>query len=207
MNVLVVAPHPDDESIGCGGTLRLHADRGDRVEVVFLTSGELGLPKLEPDAARKVREAEAEEAAILLGVTRLTFLRHSDWFVGDATDAVVADLCGVFERDPPERVLFPHAAEEHPDHRAAAAVVLDVTQQLGAKPSLAAYEVWTPMTRFDDVSDISDVMATKLDAVRTYRSQFSTFRYDDAVEGLNRFRGALAARCAYAEVFQEFWEA
>jgi len=43
MKVLIIAPHPDDESIGCGGTLCLHARRGDPMAVVYLTSGELGL--------------------------------------------------------------------------------------------------------------------------------------------------------------------
>ena len=69
MNVLVVAPHPDDESIGCGGTICLHAGRGDRVAAVFLTSGECGLsdmPKLE---ATRMREREAEEAAGILGIS------------------------------------------------------------------------------------------------------------------------------------------
>ena len=46
MNVVLIAPHPDDESIGCGGTVCHHTDRGDRVAVVFLSSGELGLQHL-----------------------------------------------------------------------------------------------------------------------------------------------------------------
>jgi LmbE family N-acetylglucosaminyl deacetylase len=57
------------------------------------------------------------------------------------------------------------------------------------------------MIEFDDVEDITPVMDTKLRAVRAYASQLTTFSYDDAVEGLNRFRGELAAKCRYGEVF------
>ena len=202
MKVLVVAPHPDDESIGCGGTVRLHVERGDRVDVVFLTSGELGLEELAPDTALKVREEEAEEAAAVLGINRLTFLRHPDWFVDDVGDAVRDDLVRLIEADAPDRVLHPHAGEAHPDHAAAARIVDRVSDLIGPPFVRVAYEVWTPMTDFDDVEDISAVVATKLHAVRTYTSQLAKFRYDDAVEGLNRFRGALAGHCAHAEVFQ-----
>ena len=59
MNVLVIAPHPDDESIGCGGTLCLHARRGDPITVAYLTSGELGLKHLARNKARLTREREA----------------------------------------------------------------------------------------------------------------------------------------------------
>jgi LmbE family N-acetylglucosaminyl deacetylase len=202
VNVLVVAPHPDDESIGCGGTVRLHVERGDRVDVVFLTSGELGLEDLAPDAARKVREDEAEQAAAVLGLTRLAFLRHPDWFLGDAADAACTDLVRLVEEWAPDRVLHPHAGDAHPDHAAAARIVEQVSTRVDRPFSRAAFEVWTPMTDFDDVEDISSVIERKRAAVGSYVSQLAKFRYDDAVEGLNRFRGALAGHCEYAEVFQ-----
>ena len=202
MNVLVVAPHPDDESIGCGGTLRLHVERGDRVDVAFLTSGELGLEELAADAARKVREDEAERAAAVLGLGRLTFFRHPDWFLADVVDAACADLIRLVEELAPDRVLHPHRGDAHPDHAAAARIVDQASALLDRAFERVAYEVWTPMTDFDDVEDITGVFDTKLAAVRTYASQLSKFRYDDAVDGLNRFRGALAGHCAYAEVFQ-----
>jgi LmbE family N-acetylglucosaminyl deacetylase len=204
VNVLVVAPHPDDESIGCGGTLRLHVQRGDRVDVVFLTSGELGLEELPADDARQVREREAEQAAAILGLSSLTFLRHPDWFLSDTEETVGKDLIRVVEQRAPERVLFPHGAEAHPDHAATARIVDRVADELRRPFGRVAFEVWTPMIDFDDVEDISGVIDAKLAAVRAYKSQLSKFRYDDAVEGLNRFRGALAAHCAHAEAFRLF---
>jgi LmbE family N-acetylglucosaminyl deacetylase len=58
--VLVVAPHPDDEVMGCGGTICLHRQAGASVTVVFLTSGERGLPDLPADRVRLLREAESD---------------------------------------------------------------------------------------------------------------------------------------------------
>src|SRR4051812_24596047 len=81
--VVVIAPHPDDESIGCGGAILSHTGRGDRVHVVFLTSGELGLKHLKVEEAWNIRESEARAAAGILGISQLTFLRQPDWCVGD----------------------------------------------------------------------------------------------------------------------------
>jgi LmbE family N-acetylglucosaminyl deacetylase len=203
MNVLVIAPHPDDEAIGCGGSICLHAERGDRVVVVFLSSGELGLKKLACAQAWKVREQEAETAAEALGVAAMSFLRRPDWYVGaDVEEAAIA-LAPVLRRERPNRIYLPHVQEWHPDHRASLPVVRRALQSSDLPtPTLLTYEVWTPLEYYDHGEDITRVMRRKLKAVRCYRSQINQFRYDRAVRGLNQFRGALAWGCRYAEVFQ-----
>ena len=203
MNVLVVAPHPDDEAIGCGGAVCLHTDRGDRVVAVFLTSGELGLKHLPMEEARRVRETEAEAAAMVLGLSGVSFLRCPDWSVGENVAAAAAGLRPVLEREGPQVVYLPHPGDGHPDHRAALSVVRAALPGGSSRgPELRAYEVWTPLAEYDRVKDVGAVMARKLRAVRCHASQLGYYRYDRAVIGLNRYRGALAARCRYAEVFQ-----
>ena len=68
-------------------------------------------------------------------------------------------------------------------------------------PDLRAYEVWTPLAAYDHARDVSAVMPRKLRALRCHASQLGHFRYDRAGRGLNRYRGAMATRTAYAEVF------
>ncbi|MDE3066735.1 MAG: PIG-L family deacetylase [Verrucomicrobiota bacterium] len=203
MNVLVMAPHPDDEVIGCGGALCLHARRGDRISAVFLTSGELGLKKRPREEAWKIREAEARRAAKILGLSALHFLRQPDWTLGEHVTAAAAALYPILQQQKPGLIYLPHPQEWHPDHQAALAIVRRALRRGGmAPPKLRGYEVWTPMSRFDEVEHISAVMARKLRALRAHRSQLAEFDYVQAVRGLNQFRGALAARTRFGEVFQ-----
>ena len=203
MNVFVIAPHPDDESIGCGGVLCLHHQRGDRTAVVFLTSGELGLKYLPREKAWAVREKEAKAAAKILGLTKAHFLRQPDWMLGDALKAAARALRPVLLAEKPQLIYVPHEAEWHPDHQAALPVLrLALKGWGGPAPALRAYEVWTPLSMHDHVADITRVMPRKLGALRSHRSQLNEFNYERAVRGLNAFRGELAAKCRYAEVFQ-----
>lgn len=203
--VLVVAPHPDDESIGCGGMIALHRDAGDDVAVVFLTSGERGIPGMAPHDVIAVREAEARAAARLLSVAHVDFLRQPDHALAGHVRAAAAALAPVLAARAPTLVYLPHALEAHPDHRAALPIVrraLASPAAQGARPELCAYEVWTPMPEYGWSVDVGAVMARKLRAVRCHASQLAGFRYDRAVRGLNAYRGELAARCRYAEVFR-----
>jgi|SRR6516165_2270029 LmbE family N-acetylglucosaminyl deacetylase len=203
MNVVVIAPHPDDEAIGCGGTICLHVERGDRVVVVFLTSGELGVKNLSREEVWRIREQEAEGAAEVLGVAAHSFLRRPDWYVGHAVEEGAAALRPVLQREAPNLVFLPHAQEWHPDHRACLPVVAQALESSGLPiPTLLTYEVWTPLAQYDHGENITGVMRRKLKAVRCYHSQLEQFCYDRAVRGLNQYRGALAWGCPYAEVFQ-----
>jgi LmbE family N-acetylglucosaminyl deacetylase len=172
------------------------------VVVVFLTSGELGLKRFPREEAWRVREGEAEAAAEVLGVAALNFLRLPDWDVGDLVDDAAMLLRPILRQERPSVVYVPHPAEWHPDHQAALPIVRAALPDGNDPPQGLTYEVWTPLAAYDHVEDITTVMRRKLQAVRRYRSQIGHFRYDRAVFGLNQYRGSLASRSRYAEVFQ-----
>ena len=204
MNVLVLAPHPDDESIGCGGSILHHAKKGDRIVTVFLTSGELGLKGVTTEEAWRVRETEAHKAGKILGLNELVFFRQPDWYLRKRIRKAAAQLKFLLEQERPQLIYLPHPKEWHPDHQAALPIVKAALALARLRNTeLRGYEIWTPLARFDQVEDISDVITPKLRAVRAYRSQTTEFDYVKAVRGLNQYRGAIAARCGYAEVFQD----
>ena len=202
--VLVLSPHPDDEAIGCGGTIRTHVLDGDEVRVVFLTSGERGCPGRDPAETARTREAEAEAAAVVLGVADLAFWRLPDSALR-ATRAPVDRLRTLVRDWRPDVLYVPHPGEQHPDHRAAARLVRHALDGALA-PVVRLYEVWTPLGGMDAVVDISAHVKAKTAAIRAYASQCAIMRFDEAALALNRYRGEMHSWPGgdYAEVFREW---
>lgn len=204
--VLVVSPHPDDESIGCGGTLRLHARDGDEVRIVFLTSGEAGgFDVISPQELALQREQEAAEAARILGVEEIEFWHQPDSMLR-VNNALVRRLAQTLRTWNPDVVYAPHAHEDSPDHRAGCRLVRRAVASLdgeGARPDCRFFEVWTPIRRIDEIVDISETLDDKLEAIRAHRSQCDIMRFDDAARGLARYRGEMHLWPGgdYAEVF------
>src|SRR5262249_31236048 len=96
-SVMVIAPHPDDEAIGCGGAICLHRQCGDQVHVVFLTSGERGIPGVSEEIARTIREAEARKAGKMLLLENMTFLRLPDLALSEQMERAGQQIRAVFE--------------------------------------------------------------------------------------------------------------
>ncbi len=201
--ILLLSPHPDDESLGCGGTLLRHLHRGDQVHVIFLTSGEQGGHGRSPAETSRRREAEARAAARVLGLRHFEFWHQPDGALR-ATVELVRRLRQKLRSYRPDRIYVTHDREMHPDHRRAARLVRRALSDYpGRRPEVLMYEVWTPIQQLEEIVDISPWLEQKLRAVRAYRSQCAVVGFVAAVKGLNRYRGEMHSWPGgdYAEVF------
>ncbi len=142
--LLAIAPHPDDETLGCGGLLSLAAGRGARIEVLFLTRGERGLPCCSPAEAAAIRELEARAAVEALALADVTL--HFAGLPDGALREDLATLTGVLEQRisaiRPDGIAIPHLNDPHADHRAAAECTLRAAIGSGLRPWLLEYPTW-----------------------------------------------------------------
>jgi LmbE family N-acetylglucosaminyl deacetylase/glycosyltransferase involved in cell wall biosynthesis len=198
--VLVLAPHPDDESLGCGGAIRLHCNHQDPVKVIFVTDGSQGDFKQEyaKDDYIRLRETEAKKAGHLLGVSDITF-----WGIQDrslvANEKLIKRLSKLLDSYRPTLVYAPSPLEFHPDHRATAMLLWQAVQHAGIETQVAFYEVNHPLN-VNTLVDISEVIEQKRQACDAYKSQLQYCPYTEFAVSLNRFRAlTVAGSCGYVE--------
>ena len=203
--VLVFAPHPDDELIGCGGSIIQYVREGARVVIVYMTSGEAAEWHGSSQELSLVREQEARAASEKIGVKDIDFLREPDGAL-IKTEKVIYEVKDLLLKYLPEVIYVPHADEEHKDHQATFQIITAAQQLLvhDKMPLTLCYEVWTPLQRFTHAVNISQALDLKLEALSEYRSQITYIDYRDGVKGLNRYRGIMTTIGAYVECFQKF---
>jgi len=192
--VLVVAPHPDDESIGVGGTLAAHSRLGDPLHALFVTTGVHGDARKRHDPAHYIalRRQEAQAAAAVLGIGETMFWDFPDSCVVTEQDLqhITALLGQLYARLKPDVVYAPHAAETHSDHHFVGRAALAAHRAAGGAARLFGYEVWTPVQP-DLLVDVTADYERKLAAIGCYRSQLQDTDLLGATEGMNRYRSIL----------------
>lgn len=202
--VLVFAPHPDDETLGCGGSLALHAEAGDPVRVVFLTNGAGGdmSGRYSRDAYIRLRREEALSACGCLGIRDVVFWSYEDRKL-EACERLTADLINTIIAFAPTLIYAPSPGEYHPDHRSAAWSVEIAIKESGYNAELFFYEVNQPL-QVSHLVDITPVRQKKINALQCYRTQLLERPYDDVAIALNRFRSmTLPAEATHAEAFRK----
>jgi len=200
--VLVFAPHPDDETIGCGGSLVLHAKAGDPVKVVFLTNGAKGEASgaTDREAYVKLRQDEAVDACGILGVTDLDFWSFEDRELAGSRGALLR-MIDLLEDFSPQLVYAPSPLEFHPDHRAGCFLLCDAIQSHSPDFDVAFYEVGQPL-RVNRLVDITGVLDSKVKAMNAYESQLKERSYGEISRALNRYRSmTLSENATHAEGF------
>ena len=216
VDILAFSPHPDDVDLGCGGTLAALARRGQSFGIVDLTRGEMGTR-----GTPEIRESEARQAARILGARFRETLDLGDGQLRTdrAAELRVVEAVRIAR---PHLVLAPLPADRHPDHVRASRLVADASWYAG----LSKLETGLPPHRPDQVIfyaayvfapptflvDVSASFATKIAALRAYRSQFfdenssepetyvSSKGFFDGIEARARALGRIA-NVEYAEGF------
>lgn len=198
--LLVLAPHPDDEVIGCGGLMALHLRDGRKVHAVIVTDGsEAG------DATS--REGESQRGLSVLGDVSSEFLHFRDRHLSEEIEALQTRIRDILLDFKPDLIAVPSPVEIHPDHLALARAFCELIQHDDslfatlAVARVAFYEVSSPI-RPNALVDISSVAETKYEAIRTHESQLAFRDYVRYARGLNAYRAmTLPAEARSAEAY------
>jgi LmbE family N-acetylglucosaminyl deacetylase len=224
-DVAVFAPHPDDESLGCGGLIGLLKRAGNSVHVVVMTDGTGSHPNSQRYPAPRLaalRRDEARAAVIELGLNpgaELAFLGLTDREVpanpdaGGFTDAVDA-VAAMLKRWRIDTIVSPLRSDAHDDHRASFRIIMAATNQLDRRPRLLEYGIWgTPGRAGVAVDpagigfrqyfiDVSAVLRRKKAAIACHRSQ-TTDLIDDDPNGFRLSARTIAHFGTRWELFHE----
>jgi LmbE family N-acetylglucosaminyl deacetylase len=214
--IMVIAAHPDDEALGCGGTITRHAAAGDVVRVLFLADGVSSREAADRAPELRARKTAAAKACAIMGTEAPVHLDFSD---NRLDTLAMLDIVQAVEREAaafrPDTVYTHHAGDLNVDHRICHQAVLTAFRPMPGQTvkSIYGFEVcssteWAfggtgPIfvpTRF---VDIAAHLKAKSDALRAYDMEMRAFphaRSYEAVEALAAWRGATVG-CRAAEAF------
>jgi len=199
-NALVIAPHPDDESAGCGGSIVKHINSGSRLKVIFLSDGECG--DFEGRWGSRyvdIRRSCAQRAMEILGVRDYEFWGYSDRDIASAMEEITDRLNQTIRRFSPDIIYVPSPFEVHPDHKTVSMMGWRVSKEVGV--DVIFYEVIVALYP-NVLVDITSEMEKKREAIKSYYTELYYNDYLSKIEGLNRFRTlTLPDTVTYAEGF------
>lgn len=219
---IVVAPHPDDETLGCGGTAALLLKAGFSVHFLFISDGTLSHPnsrKFPKSRLRELRESEACDAVCILGATEnaAEFLAFPDRSVPDSEsvffESAVRLVVSILTRKPSQTIFIPWENDPHPDHKATWQIFTEAVRRLEVRPRILQYPIWLwEMGEEEDLLaigkmkkwsvDITDAIEIKRNALMAHQSQVSDL-IDDDPDGFRLSEKVISHFDSTTEIFFE----
>ena len=176
LDLLVFGAHPDDVELGCGGTVIKEIQNGKKVGIIDLTRGELGTR-----GSIKIRDIESKNASKIMGVSLRENMNFSDGFFENNKENKIL-LIEKIRKYQPDVVVTNALSDRHPDHSKGAQIVIDSCFLSGLSKIDTNQDIWRPNAiyhyiQFNNIQptfviDISQQFSKKLEAVKSYSSQF-----------------------------------
>lgn len=181
--ILILAPHADDESIGCGGLLLNYANQCD---VIFLTDGRHGDKDIEPSEMIEIRKKEFQNVMKKLNVNNYQLL--------GVEDTKLIDNYNMFKTinfNSYDYIFIPNHLDQHPDHKA---VIKHIKQayynnNIDDNIQIGMYEVWGTLPLPNFYIDVSSIIEDKKEIINMYHSQIKHIDYATKISALNEYRG------------------
>ncbi len=186
--VLVLAPHIDDEVIGCGGTLRKHVLQGDKVSVVYIAD-------CSPE-----RQQEAQRAADIIGFEIDGFWPYEGKTWPEHSTELLDRIDRLITRINPDSVYLPSLWDRSHDHLVLNQLLVQLHRLNNYKFTVYGMEIWSPVWA-NFVVDISATAEQKRQALEAFVSQTPSVDWAVAAMALNNFRGLTQHAGDYAECF------
>jgi LmbE family N-acetylglucosaminyl deacetylase len=203
--VIVIAPHADDEILGCGGTIAKHIDELDDVFVIIATNASIGAPELFSRNSVNETRLEAINAHKFLGIKETFFLEFPAPALNAFPEFKISLALGeIFQKIQPTHLYLPHPGDLHQDHKAIYRAGIVAARPLGDMilRNIYIYETlseteWAPMNevgfRPNCFVDISRFFDKKIGAMNWYKSQLKDFPHSRSIktiEALATLRGS-----------------
>jgi bacillithiol biosynthesis deacetylase BshB1 len=176
LDILVLAAHPDDAELGCGGTILKHVSMGHKVGVIDLTRGELGTR-----GTPETRKEEAAESAKILGLSVRDNLGLPDGFFRNDKEHQL-EVVKAIRKYQPDIVIANARYDRHPDHGRASDIAFEACFLAGLTKVSTGQTPWRPRAMYhyiqsqfltpDLIVDVSDFWEKKMEAIRAFKTQF-----------------------------------
>jgi LmbE family N-acetylglucosaminyl deacetylase len=192
--VLVLAPHADDESIGCGGLLLKY---NSNIRVVCLSDGRYGDDEMDMLTLIKTRKEEFSNAMQYANIKEFSFL--------DIEDSKVLEGFDKFNRinfTDYDYIFLPNYLDQHQDHKAVAKLLKRALKDIDdiSNLKICFYEVWSTLPYVNSFIDLSSSVEQKRELIKFYASQMKYVKYDKRILALNQYRGMLPQK-EFAEAY------
>ncbi|GHU19748.1 GlcNAc-PI de-N-acetylase [Spirochaetia bacterium] len=202
--ILVIAVHPDDETLGCGGTLFKHKDSGDEIYCVYVTNGS------------KIQEPMISELSNVYGFKETMQLSFDEIKLADISlITIIEKLSSAINRIQPNYMYIPNRSDAHSDHRRVFEALIACTKTF-RYPFIKRILMCEVISETDFVPalpenvfipnvfvDISDFWEKKTKAIHIFESELLSAPFTrsiNAIDALSRYRGSQINAC-YAEAF------